>query len=288
MDVFISWSGIRSNAVAQALRESLPNFIHGIKPFMSQLDIDKGKRPLDEIEKHLGESGCGIVCITPENLSSQWLNFEGGGLSVKVAANVWTYLLGLKYKEVTGPLEQFQHTLANKADTLRLVISLHTRAKTGLSNAGIEKAFESNWPELETKLKAIPPLSAPACFGTILAPDNGFSATPEWLEMNGTVSSDEHTFWLVTKRGSEYWPHAPVSLDAKKAWRGKVNIDTRPGPRSVTVVLAWTSSEMHSILSSWKAKCHATNNWSPLTMTPPTQDFIVVDSRTVTIPAPKK
>ena len=163
MDVFISWSGLRSNAMARALRDLLPNFIHGVNPFMSQVDVDKGKRPLNEIEKHLETSGCGIVCVTPENLSSQWLNFEGGGLSVKVSTNVWTYLLGMKYKEVTGPLDQFQHTLANKIDTLELVVSLHRRAKTALTRARIEKTFEMYWPELEAKLKAIPPLAAPAC-----------------------------------------------------------------------------------------------------------------------------
>ena len=59
-------------------------------------------------------------------------------------------------------------------------------------------------------------------------------------------------------------------------------------PRNVTIVLAWTSPEMHSILASWKAKCQATNNWSPLTMIPPAQDFIAVDSRTVNVHAPKK
>ncbi len=44
MKVFISWSGKRSRALAEAFRDWLPNDTQAIKPWMSDVDIDKGTR----------------------------------------------------------------------------------------------------------------------------------------------------------------------------------------------------------------------------------------------------
>ena len=44
MDVFISWSGTRSGAAAEALRTWLPKVINAIKPWLSLADMDKGAR----------------------------------------------------------------------------------------------------------------------------------------------------------------------------------------------------------------------------------------------------
>jgi len=44
MDIFISWSGPRSGAVAEALKKWLPMIVNAFKPWLSSADIDKGAR----------------------------------------------------------------------------------------------------------------------------------------------------------------------------------------------------------------------------------------------------
>ena len=60
-NVFISWSGARSRAIADALREWLPAVIQTARPFMSETDIDKGSRGLDEIVRALEGIKVGII-----------------------------------------------------------------------------------------------------------------------------------------------------------------------------------------------------------------------------------
>ena len=50
-NVFISWSGDRSERVAAALHEWLPMVVGTAAPWMSKEDIEKGSRPLDELGK---------------------------------------------------------------------------------------------------------------------------------------------------------------------------------------------------------------------------------------------
>ena len=81
MKVFLSWSGERSRAVAEALREWLPFINAEIQPWMSGTDIEPGARWSNAIAEELDAISIGIVCVTRENQSSPWLNFEAGALA---------------------------------------------------------------------------------------------------------------------------------------------------------------------------------------------------------------
>ena len=51
MEVFISWSGKRSKALAAHLREWLPLALSHVKPWMSDTDIAAGSRWEQEVTK---------------------------------------------------------------------------------------------------------------------------------------------------------------------------------------------------------------------------------------------
>ena len=76
MKVFLSWSGETSRAVACALRDWLPYVIQSVKPFVSTSDIEKGQRWSDVLSQELSSTAYGIICLTPFNVRSPWLNFE--------------------------------------------------------------------------------------------------------------------------------------------------------------------------------------------------------------------
>ena len=73
MQVFISWSGVRSKEVAVAIADWLSQVIQAVDPWISS-DIDKGARWSPEIAGRLEESKVGIVCLTKENLDNRWIS----------------------------------------------------------------------------------------------------------------------------------------------------------------------------------------------------------------------
>src|SRR5208337_1432894 len=158
MDVFISWSGKRSGAAAEALRDWLPQVINALKPWLSAADIDKGARWGNEIAIKLKDAKAGIICLTPSNLHSDWLLFEAGALS-KTIENTYVcpFLIGLEPADVKPPLAQFQATRATKSDVLKLLRTLNSAlGEVALPLSHIDEAFEVWWPKLEIKLNSLP------------------------------------------------------------------------------------------------------------------------------------
>jgi hypothetical protein len=158
MDVFISWSGERSRATAEALRGWLPKIINAIKPWLSSEDIDKGARWGTDVASRLEAAKAGIICLTPSNLHSDWILFEAGALS-KTLKNTFVcpLLIGLEPSDVKPPLAQFQATRAEKEDVLKLLKTLNSAlAENALPEIHIDEAFEVWWPKLDSQLKKLP------------------------------------------------------------------------------------------------------------------------------------
>jgi hypothetical protein len=159
MNIFISWSGQVSMAVAEALRDWLPKVLQSVRPWMSAKDIDRGARWASEIGAKLSDTNFGIVCLSPDNLKAPWLLFEAGALSKAVeTARVATYLYGLNHSDVEQALAQFQGSKADKNDTKSLLESINKHLGAGaLAQGALDEAFDVWWPKLEAKLGQIQP-----------------------------------------------------------------------------------------------------------------------------------
>lgn len=153
MKVFLSWSGKRSKELALALRDWLPSVIQAVEPWLSSEDIPMGQRWAAEISDRLQQTDIGIICLTPENVNAEWLNFEAGALSKFASAFVCPYALNLTPSDLKGPLSQFQVAVADKEGTFKLVHALNN-ADDGphLNHATLSRVFEVWWPVLAQKL----------------------------------------------------------------------------------------------------------------------------------------
>lgn len=160
MRVVLSWSGTRSRAVAEALRDWLPYVIPDLEPWMSAEDIEKGARWATDIARELESARIGIICVTPENPSSPWILFEVGALAKTLEKTyVCPYLVGLQPADLPKdhPLTLFQATKAEKEDTRRLLQTINrTLEAKALPEVRLDTIFEKWWPDLEARLNNLP------------------------------------------------------------------------------------------------------------------------------------
>lgn len=152
MKVFISWSGERSRVIAEGLNSWLPKVIQAVKPFYSP-EIEKGTKGIEEINKTLEGASFGIICLTSENLKSEWIHYEAGALSKIEGARIWTLLHNLKHSDIVQPLAQFQHTLTKKSDIYKLLDSINAKLSEPLDKSVLRDSFERWWSDFEEILE---------------------------------------------------------------------------------------------------------------------------------------
>lgn len=157
MKIFISWSGERSRAVAEALRTWLPDVVHFLEPWVSSEDVSKGARWAADLARQLEDTNVGLICLTPDNLLAPWILFEAGALSKALERGlVCTYLFQVKPTDLTGPLVQFQATEATEKDTLKLLRTLNNLLGPNTrSEEQLYRSFTKWWPELAKALERV-------------------------------------------------------------------------------------------------------------------------------------
>ena len=159
MDVFISWSGQRSRAVAEALKKYLPMIVNDLNPWLSSTNIDKGSRSSEEIAAALANARAGIICLTPNNLQEPWILFEAGAIAKTVREKplACTLLIGLQITDLAGPLTQFQATKPTQPEMLHLVKTLNKAlGESAVEERQVEATFELCWPKLKETLDNLP------------------------------------------------------------------------------------------------------------------------------------
>ena len=155
MKVFISWSGENSKKFAEAFRNWLPAVLQLVKPYFTPSDIEKGSRWNSEIAKELESAQVGILCVTRDNLHSDWVMFEAGALSKSLdKASVCPVLFGIRNTDLSGPLKQFQTTEFEKKDFKKLLQVINNKlADNKLTPTVLDSVFDKWWPELELDIK---------------------------------------------------------------------------------------------------------------------------------------
>jgi TIR domain len=158
MKVFISWSGPQSRQIAEALRDWLPMAIQVVRPYMSQRDNEAGVRWEGKVSAELASSNFGILCLTPSNLESTWLNFEAGALGKVIdEARVVPLLYKLTPADVARPLGMFMAKALDEEGVKETLISMNNNidADRRLEPVALDGAFTAMWPMLKEKLARI-------------------------------------------------------------------------------------------------------------------------------------
>lgn len=157
MKLFISWSGERSQALAQALHEWAPLVLHYVEPWVSKSDIEAGERWAIEVAKELEASNFGLICVTRENITSPWLLFESGALAKSMQeGRVIPLLLDIEFKDVSGPLAQFQAQKVDREGLRKTIDSMNRFSPQKVLEARLSQLFDMAWSSLEEKISEIP------------------------------------------------------------------------------------------------------------------------------------
>jgi hypothetical protein len=154
--VFISWSGSASYAVALVLKDWFPKVLQGVQAFVSAKDIDKGANWTVELTRELEDTDFGVICLTPENLSSPWLNYEAGAIAKSVASRVCPILHGVRKSDVNPPIAQLQMTDFDIDEIKLLMRSMNKTAGGHLASHAVDEAVDVWWPQLVTSMGRIP------------------------------------------------------------------------------------------------------------------------------------
>jgi hypothetical protein len=163
MKVFISWSGEQSKQLAEAIKEWLPRVLQSVELYFSDTDIQAGARWYSEIIDALEKSDAGLVILTPENITRQWIMFEAGAIARSVEkGRVCPILFGIEKSDLKGPLAFFQSAEFAEDDFRKLLRTLNGGR---LGDADFKDVFDTWWPKLEEKIEVIlssqPPSPAP-------------------------------------------------------------------------------------------------------------------------------
>lgn len=158
MRVFLSWSGERSKKTAEALWYWLPDVLQYINPWLSTLDISAGRRGVREITDELAETNFGIICATPENQSSNWINFEAGALAKQVENGyVVPFLIDMKTTDLVSPISQFQAVIGDdRGDVQKLLSDINgASGDLAIPQERLNRAFQRSWPDFESKMRSV-------------------------------------------------------------------------------------------------------------------------------------
>lgn len=192
MNVFVSWSGPRSRAMARAVVKWMPSVLSGVEMWQSDLGIAAGDRGLSRLAAQLEQSHVGIICLTPENVCAPWLLFEAGAISKSLeSGHVIPLLLDVEVADLPAALQQFQAKKADRDGMAEVVGAINRLRAKPHTRRTIHQRLEERWPALDATLQEIrlgKAAGSPAFDQVILR-----RSEVGWSAFNRSVSS---RFWV--------------------------------------------------------------------------------------------
>jgi hypothetical protein len=154
--IFLSWSKSNSLAIAQAFYELIPHIIQNQSVFISAENIRNGEGWFEKITSELKECKTGIIFLTKENLTEEWILFESGGISV--TGNAHFILCDLTVSELQKLGSLYKNVNVTELSDIKGLKSLFIDIKNGLGltqtkDSVIEEAFILYWPKIQQRIK---------------------------------------------------------------------------------------------------------------------------------------
>jgi len=190
MKIFVSWSGELSQKVAQQLKKWLPCIIQSVDVFYSTEDIEKGENWDSKISSQLAECNYGIICLTSENTSAPWINFEAGAIAKALESRVSALMINIKPSDIQGPLKRYQATKLERDDVYHLISDINSSVETPLSTDVLNSTFSAIWASMYEEIQ---------CIINKYTPQNAKAVSAKKVENSEAV---EEILQLVRKQNS--------------------------------------------------------------------------------------
>jgi hypothetical protein len=96
-----------------------------------------------EVSKELEVSNFRIICVTRENTESPWILFEAGALAKSMRqGRVIPRLFDVEFKDIAGPLAQFQAKNVDKSGLSELIGSINRLSDHAVPETRRAQLFE--------------------------------------------------------------------------------------------------------------------------------------------------
>lgn len=154
MDVFLSWSKRPSQQYAEVFHKYLPLTLQHVQTFMSSHSIENGELGTPRIFDTLSETGIGVLFMTPNNISEEWLNFEAGALFKGQQTNrVMPLIFDGDKKLLSGPIGSLQACEFNRDNVLDIIKTINNHSgEDKKEESFVERSFELTWPQIEEEI----------------------------------------------------------------------------------------------------------------------------------------
>ncbi|WP_455797063.1 hypothetical protein, partial [Clostridium butyricum] len=103
----------------------------------------------------LSQCNYGIICLTSENTTAPWINFEAGAIAKSLDSRITALMVNIKPSDIKGPLSRYQATRFEKNDFFQLISAINKALETPLEHNVLQNTFDTMWVALEQEANEV-------------------------------------------------------------------------------------------------------------------------------------